>query len=84
MVRQLYSTAVRIVRIKLLKADTDGFAIILKDKEYETIDPLTLPFRQEIEDNAFKLLDFSLDVYKELLQHAPLKNWKDRLMDLWD
>lgn len=73
-----------IVRINLPKADADGFAIILKDKEYETIDPLTLPFRQEIEENALKLLDFSLEVYKELLQHAPLKNWKDRLMDLWD
>lgn len=59
-------------------------ALQLSCKEYETIDPLTLPFRQEIEDNALKLLDFSLDVYKELLQHAPLKNWKDRLIDLWD
>ncbi len=28
-----------IVRINLPKADADGFAIILKDKEYETIDP---------------------------------------------
>lgn len=73
-----------IVRIELPKEDVEGFAIILKDKEYETIDPMTLPFRKEVEEKALQLLDFSLDVYKELLLHAPLKNWKDRVAELWN
>jgi len=68
----------------LPKEDVEGFAIILKDKEYETIAPMTLPFRKEVEDNALQLLDFSLEVYKELLLHAPLKNWKDRVAELWN
>ena len=73
-----------IVHIELPKEDVEGFAIILKDKEYETIDPMTLPFRKEVEEKALQLLDFSLDVYKGLLLHAPLKNWKDRVAELWD
>lgn len=45
---------------------------------------MTLPFRKDVEDKALQFLDFSLEVYKELLLHTPQKNWKDRVVELWN
>ena len=59
-----------------------GIAI---DSDYESniFSGMELLGNRELEQKAFDLYVYSLDIYNEIALNCPIKNWKDSLDEVW-